>query len=495
MTPGGSLANLLAWRVAERPTYPFLYVEDEGPWMIGQLGAAASDLSTRLQAAGVEPGQRVVVRLPNDERFLAALVAVWLCQAAAVTMHPGAPPEELARVVTDMAASAVVADRDDGAKAASPATWVDLDRIDRATPNTQQLQVPDVSDDAEAIVLLTSGSTGRPKGVVLTHANAWSNLNATAAAFRRKPGPTPFPVDTKPPNLIANPFSHTGGLIRLLFALYVGRSLVVLRKFDARKAKAAVDTHGINHLTINPSMLRMLLDGLPDGQDLGAVRYVSSGTAPLSDTLRQEFEDRFGVPVLQAYGQTEAFGSIAIENVKDVLAGRRRPHSVGRPLPGVEVAISDDGEILVRSRSATAGYASKDDVDPSPIDAEGWLHTGDLGHFDDDGYLYVTGRIKNLIICGGFNIVPEEIEARLEGDPEVREATVVPLPDAKLGEIPVALVEATGDAEQILARAKDYLVSYKRPRRLFVVPELPRLANGKVDKGAARRMAVDLVAG
>jgi long-chain acyl-CoA synthetase len=202
-------------------------------------------------------------------------------------------------------------------------------------------------------------------------------------------------------------------VVRLLFALYVGRGLVVLRKFDAHKAKAAIEAHGIDNLTINPAMLRMLLDAAPPIADLGAVRYVSSGTAPLPSSLREEFEARFEVPVLQSYGQTEAFGGIAIESARDVLDGRRRPSSVGKPLPGVEVRIADadgracapgaDGEILARTKSSTAGYADDTADAGSPVDAEGWLHTGDLGHRDEDGYLYVTGRLKSIIICGGFN--------------------------------------------------------------------------------------------
>jgi long-chain acyl-CoA synthetase len=221
----------------------------------------------------------------------------------------------------------------------------------------------------------------------------------------------------------------------------------------------------------------------------------------LPPTLREEFEARFGVPVLQAYGQTEAFGAIAVERARDVLAGRRRPTSVGRPLPGVDVAIlgptgtrlgpGEDGEICVWTTSATAGYAG--DGGPStPLDGQGWLHTGDLGHLDDDGYLYVSGRLKTIIICGGFNIVPEELEAVLESDPAVREAAVVALPDRRLGEIPVALVEADGDGDAITSRVSERLVAYKRPRRLFVVDALPRLASGKVDKPAARAMAAEL---
>jgi long-chain acyl-CoA synthetase len=344
------------------------------------------------------------------------------------------------------------------------------------------VHVPDEVDDGdEALILLTSGSTGEPKGVVLTHGSGWSNLRATVAAFRSDTDPSARADGDSPPNLVANPFSHTGGVVRLLLALYVGRRLVVLRKFDAVKTKKLIDAHGINQL--------MLLD-LPSGDDLGPVRYVSSGTAPLPPRLREEFEARFGVPVLQAYGQTEAFGGIAVESVKDVLSGRRRPNSVGRPLPGVEVAIGDSGEICVRTASSMSGYAGSST--PGPVDADGWLHTGDVGHLDDDGYLYVTGRLKSTIICGGFNIVPEELEATLVADSSVRAAVVVPLPDDRLGEIPVALVEARDTSDRILSRCRDKLVGYKRPRRLFVVDALPLLASGKVDRKEAGRLAARL---
>ena len=360
------------------------------------------------------------------------------------------------------------------------------------------LAVPGIADADEALVLLTSGSTGAPKGVVLTHENAWSNLAATVSAFRRDTRITSIPDEPKAPNLVANPVSHTAGIVRLLFALYVGRSVVLLRKFDPVAAKAAIDTHGIDNLTINPAMLRMLLEGLPAAADLGPVRYASSGTAPLPPGLREAFEARFGIPVLQAYGQTEAFGGIAIENVKDVLAGKRKPGSVGRPLPGVELRIvvderdarcGEQGEVWARTRSATAGYIGDAPI-AAPVDVDGWLHTGDLGLLDEDGYLFITGRLKNVIICGGFNVIPEEIQAALMTDPAVRDAAVLGMPDERLGEVPVAVVEADGTAEEILARAAPLLAPYKRPRTIVVVDALPRVPNGKVDLRALRAVRI-----
>ncbi|MDT7675042.1 MAG: long-chain acyl-CoA synthetase [Pseudonocardiales bacterium] len=513
--PTGSLARLLAWRLAELPGRGFLYVEDDGPWSFARLAAASVTVSEQL--ATVTAGDRVVVRVGNDERFLPAASAVWCRRAAVVAVHPAAPAEEVARIVAAMGATAVICDPGDPAVTAVGVPVVTFPRFAPADgPEITELAARyrppggDVGAEA-ALVLLTSGSTGEPKGVVLTHDNAWSNLRATVSAFRGDTSPTPLADEGKPPNLIANPLSHTAGVVRLLFALYVGRGVALLRKFDGPTAKRLLDRHRIDNLTINPAMLRILLDTLDPGADLGAVRYVSSGTAPLTPALREEFEARFGVPVLQAYGQTEAFGGISVESARDVLAGRRRPGSVGRPLPGVqlrlvtdggsEAATGQEGEIRVRTRSATSGYlgATGSDSPPdSPLDEDGWLRTGDIGKLDDDGYLYLTGRLKNIIICGGFNVVPEEIEAALAADPTVREAVVIGVPDDRLGELPVALVLGEAAAppapHEVLERVWPRLAPYKRPRQVFVVDELPRVPNGKVDRPRAQAMAVALAA-
>jgi long-chain acyl-CoA synthetase len=502
----GSLSALLAWRALEGPEHGYLSVEEESPFTFGELAQAAADLDARLAEAGAGRGDVVLVRIGNDERFLPAVVAAWLRGAAALPMHPAATGPEVARVVETLGVTVVVADPDDEVHADGlPVPVLALPRLTRGQPaGPVVLAVPaDVRGDEAALVLLTSGSTGAPKGVPLTHDNAWANLRSTVSAFRSDAGPSPLPASPKPPNLIANPLSHTAGVVRLLFALYVGRDIVLLRKFSGARTLRLVEQHGIDNLTLNPAMLRMLLDDAEPGQGLGKVRYVSSGTAPLTPALRAAFEERFGVPVLQAYGQTEAFGGIAIENVKDVLAGRRRPGSVGRPLPGVElrlvgpdgsdVAAGEPGEICVRSASSMSGYLNSGP--DAANSSDGWLHTGDLGRLDEDGYLYITGRLKNTIICGGFNITPEEVEAALEDDEAVAEAVVVSWPDERLGEIPVAVVESTAAEADLLASVAARLSSYKRPRRLIRVDRLPRVSNGKVDRPAVARLVAQHLEG
>ena len=324
------------------------------------------------------------------------------------------------------------------------------------------LVVPEIGDGDEALVLLTSGSTGAPKGVVLTHGNAWSNLTATVSAFRRDTRVTPIPDTPKPPNLIANPVSHTAGVVRLLFALYVGRSVVLLRKFDPAAAKAAIDTHGIDNLTINPAMLRMLLEGLPADADLGAVRYASSGTAPLPTALREAFEVRFGIPVLQAYGQTEAFGGIAIENVKDVLAGRRRARVRRSPAAGGRAARRRPRR-ATRRRASRASCGCARGRRPRGTSATRPTRRRSTPTAGSTPATWATstttatssspGGSRTSSSAAASTSSPRRSRPRSMADPAVREAVVLGVPDERLGEVPVAVVEADDDAEEILARA------------------------------------------
>ncbi|GAF43039.1 class I adenylate-forming enzyme family protein [Rhodococcus wratislaviensis] len=496
--PEGNIAHLLAVRAAEAPGAGFVYADRQGPWTYADIAAAAALVAERLRAQGVAQGDRVVVRIGNDERFPVAAYAVWSVGAVVVPMHPRVPVSDAFAIRDVLGPVAVLGDTEDPLATTLIAPFLDVARFPAGKDEQVELDVAAVDADAPALVLLTSGSTGTPKGVPLTHANAWANLRSTASAFSSRTDRFPVAPADRSPNLVANPVSHTAGILRVLLASFVGRRIVLVGKFAVPLVLDLLDEHGIDNLTINPSMIRMLLEEAPEGRDLASVKYVSSGTAPLPPALRERFEQRFTVPILQAYGQTEAFGGIAVESVRDVLAGRRRPESVGKPLRGIEVRIqgSDgplgvgvEGEIQVKSGSMSRRYAGGGDT--ATVTGDGWLRTGDLGRLDDEGYLYVTGRMKNLIIAGGFNVYPDELEAVLEADDAVREAVVLGMPDERLGEVPVALVELLDDnasSDSVLSRAAERLVPYKRPRALFIVDSLPRVANGKPDRTRCREL-------
>jgi long-chain acyl-CoA synthetase len=238
---------------------------------------------------------------------------------------------------------------------------------------------------------------------------------------------------------------------------------------------------------------------------LGALKYVTSGTAPLPMATREAFEQRYGVPVLQAYGSTEG-GITALERYEDALAGRRGPGSVGRvpegcPLrivgaDGRDVAPGEEGEILGRPDPSRAGrYLTESGTEPLPVDADGWYHTGDVGRLDEHGILYVTGRLKEMMIVGGFNVFPAEVEDALRQSSLVEDAVVVPVPDDRLGEVPIAgIVWSPGSAGRdastaaLAAECRSRLAPYKVPRQWFTLDAVPLTANGKLD----RRRAAEL---
>jgi acyl-CoA synthetase (AMP-forming)/AMP-acid ligase II len=237
----------------------------------------------------------------------------------------------------------------------------------------------------------------------------------------------------------------------------------------------------------------------PAATFLGSDQYVTSGTAPLPMATREAFEQRYGVPVLQAYGSTEG-GITALERYEDALAGRRGPGSVGRvpegcPLrivgPGGEdVVPGEEGEILGRPTRA-GQYLTEAGTAPLPVDADGWYHTGDVGRVDEHGILYVTGRLKEMMIVGGFNVFPAEVEDAVRQSALVQDAVVVPMPDDRLGEVPVAGVVWAGaaDVERLVAECRQRLAPYKVPRQWFTLNEVPLTANGKLDRRRAAALA------
>jgi acyl-CoA synthetase (AMP-forming)/AMP-acid ligase II len=348
--------------------------------------------------------------------------------------------------------------------------------------------------DEIASIFFTSGTTGQPKGIMHTHADLISAGKQIAVAYARNADYRPDPAPaTLSPGVVFNAFGHMAGYSRLAFRMWIGRPTLLVPKFDVDAVRALLARFELDTLPLTPTMVHMLATTGAD-LDLSGLKYVTSGTAPLSVSTRARFEARFGIPVLQAYGMTEV-GAVAQERLSDVLAGRRGPGSVGRIASGVEIDIRpldddrppDEGEILVRTAGAPEEFVGGE---KAPIDDEGWFATGDVGRIDD-GILYITGRALEKIIVGGFNVYPAEVEEVLRASPLVEDAVVVGLPEERLGERPVAgVVWASEPAEaELTLETRAHLAHYKVPRAYFALDAVPLTARGKIDRRRAAELA------
>ena len=329
------------------------------------------------------------------------------------------------------------------------------------------MPLPNLRADADALIVYTSGTTGRPKGAVHTHAS----LLAGVAALVRAWG---WQTDDR--LLLALPLFHVHGLCAGLFGtLTAGASAVVFDRFDE---EAIVDAAAAPETTMFfgvPTMYHRLAASGRAGR-LAALRLCVCGSAPLAAELWHDLR-RQGVEVLERYGMTETLLTLS-----NPLVGERRPGAVGRPLPGTEAALDEVdedgvGELLVRGGSLCRGYWGRADAF---VDAEGWFATGDLASVSDDGYVAIRGRRTELIITGGHNVYPAEVEAVLARHPGVDEVAVVGMPSAEWGETVVAFVVGSADFDELRALAEAELAPFKRPRDLRLVDALPRNALGKV---------------
>jgi malonyl-CoA/methylmalonyl-CoA synthetase len=344
-------------------------------------------------------------------------------------------------------------------------------------------------DEDIALLLFTSGTTGTPKGVGLTHKNLRANLQALLVET--------WEMSERDRLLHALPPHHLHGLgLGIYGSLYVGNSIVFLERFDPATVLRAFDPHRISVFMGVPTMYHRLLD-VEAQVSLSSMRVFTCGSAPLSPETFRRFRERFGFAIIERYGLTET----AI-NTSNPLRGPCKPGSVGPALPGVEVGVFDPqtqrrlatgetGEVWVRGPNVFGGYWHNPEATTATFHLE-WFRTGDLGALDEDGYLAIRGRIKELIIVGGTNVTPGEVEAVLETDPGVAECAVVGLPDADLGErIAACVVPRPGEQEAALerrlrTRAERDLAPYKRPRLYRFLETIPRNAMGKVERGKLR---------
>jgi long-chain acyl-CoA synthetase len=428
-------------------------------------------------AAGldVRPGDRIVVLMENSPEVPVAYHAIARAGAVATPVIFLMTAEELRRVIADSEPSLIVTSptfRDTVEQAADGVRVVD----DLASLEADPRPVVPRRDDDLAALVYTGGTTGRAKGVMLTHANLWE-------AGRRGHEAGDAPGITR--SLTSLPLAHVFGLLVLNVGLHHEERpvSVLMRWFDAEAWLTLAQRHRVQIAAVVPSMLHLLLAQPLERFDLRELRYVASGAAPLALETIAEFTRRVpGVEIREGYGLTETSGLVSTNP-----PGRIRHGTVGLPVPGTEVQIAEDGEVLVRSELVMKGYWNAPDLTAEAIGG-GWLKTGDIGSLDEDGYLSIIDRKKDLILRGGFNVFPRDVEEALLEHPAVATACVVGRPDSVHGEEVVAFVTLAAEmtVDELIAFGRERLGGYKYPREIHIVDALPLTPVGKADRKALR---------
>lgn len=495
-----NLYSLIQSRIAD-PDKVVIDAGDAGLYSYRELDSRSARFAQVLRNLGVKPGDRVAAQVEKSPEAILLYLACLRAGAVYLPLNTGYTAKELAYFLGDAEPSLAVCDPsrfdlfEDLTAAAGVAALETLDgrgegslivKADAAEP------LPDVvprSGEDLAAILYTSGTTGRSKGAMLTHANLTSNALTLAAVWH-------FTSDDV--LLHALPIFHTHGLfVATNICLLSGASMLFLPRFDLAQVLALLPR--ATSLMGVPTFYSRLLSSPDFTRDLVAhMRIFISGSAPLSPEVHKEFEARCGHAILERYGMTET--SMNSSNPYD---GPRRAGTVGFPLPDVEIRIADTktGEILpdgevgsieVRGPNVFKGYWRMPEKTASEFREDGFFITGDLGMFDDQGYLMIVGRDKDLIISGGFNVYPAEVEAAIDALKGIAESAVIGLPHADFGEAVTAVVVPKGEAapseEAVRTALEPVLAKYKIPKRVLTVDSLPRNSMGKVQKKQLREV-------
>ena len=463
-----------------------------------------------LKAKGVEPGDRVAVQLPKCLSFIYLHLAVMRLGAISLPLNPGYPAHELLYFLQDAEAKlffAAEAAREGVTEllgslpALQETVFLDtqtavafetlLANHDPAVAAT----IPLPQDaNATCLMIYTSGTTGRPKGAELTYGNLTANLNSLHEAWGWRDDDVILHV---------LPIFHVHGLIVALHgALNAGATAVLHPKFEAVKTLETLQNYPCTVFMAVPTIHRRLL-ALPNANkyDLSHMRLLTSGSDRLPDDVFKAYQDTFGHTLLERYGMSET-GML----ISNPLHGERRVGSVGLPLPGVEVRIMDPisgekaadgevGDVQVRGANVCKGYWRQPKKTAAAFTPDGWLRTGDLGLREPDGYFTLKGRSKDLVISGGFNIYPPEVELVLMEHPAVKDCAVVGCPDDEWGEqVTAVIISQPGhdiSSQMIIDHCADKLIKYKVPRKVVFVDEFPANALGKIQKARLRQMLCD----
>jgi long-chain acyl-CoA synthetase len=485
-----NLADLLTVIAAARPDNVAVK-HDERALTYGALNAEAARVAGLLRAKGVLPGDRVAIMLPNVEYFPICYYGALRAGAAVVPMNVLLKEREVAFYLRDSGANVLIAWHAfaDAAHAGADQTGAECVLVepgefdallDRCAPLAD---VAPRDPEDTAVILYTSGTTGTPKGAELTHENLRRNVEASIGVFG---------LDERAVTLGALPLFHAfGQTCGLNATIAVGGCLTLIPRFDGTKALEILERDRVTVFEGVPTMYAAMLHSPRAAEtDASTLEVCVSGGAAMPVELMRAFEAQFGCQVLEGYGLSET-SPVASFNRRD---RERKPGSIGLPLDGVEMRVFDDqgtevaqgevGEIAIRGHNVMKGYWGRPDATAEVLDADGWFRTGDLGRVDAGGYFFIVDRKKELVIRGGYNVYPREIEEVLHEHPDVREAAVVGIPHDELGEEVAAAVALKDGAQTSAGELREFVkqrvAAYKYPRRVWLVAALPKGPTGKI---------------
>jgi malonyl-CoA/methylmalonyl-CoA synthetase len=493
----GPLLDLFRASLAGRAAEPALDLGPAGGPVatlgFAEVGARAGRMAAALAARGVRSGDRVAVQLANRLELVELFLACLELGAVFVPVNVLYREREVGHIAGDAEPVAVVTDAERSLllPGGTPAWDVDglAQEAAHALPAADLAPRGGISASTAAAIVYTSGTTGRAKGAVLTHGNLAANARTLVEAWR---------ITAADRYLAVLPLFHVHGLGNGVCSwLASGCRMRLVERFEHEKAAALFEEFRPTLFFGVPTVYVRLLE-LPEEAARrigGRTRLFVSGSAPLPAPVFEAFRRRFGHAILERYGMTETL--MTVGNPYD---GERRPGTVGQPFPGVEVRVvgpdgadrpdGETGELWVRGPAVFPGYWRRPEATAAAF-RDGWFRTGDLGDRSPDGYLTLRGRASDLVISGGFNVYPREIEEVLLEQPGVREAAVVGLPDERRGEVPAACFAGDADPAALEAACRRQLASFKVPRAFVRVPALPRNAMGKVEKGRVREVLLE----
>ena len=473
MEPVPTLPRSWARHARQTPAAPALEDARGRRLDYAALEAESRRVAGRLHRAGLTAGDRILVSCAASLELAVAHVACLRLGLVVVPANTAYRAPELAHLVGDARPGAALVDEPARAKALREAdtglrVWgPNLAGLDDADPPALDAAAP----EAPALIGYTSGTTGRPKGAVLSHGNLLAGSEALRLAWQ---------WTARDRLVLALPLFHMHGLgVALHGTLHAGASALLLARFEPAPVLEAIERWSATLFFGVPTMYHRLADE-PGARALARLRLCVSGSAPLPADLHERIRELSGQRILERYGMTET-----VMLTSNPLEGERRPGSVGLPLPGVEVRLSGEpAEIQVRGPNVFAGYWERPEANAEAFTEDAWFRTGDLGELDAAGYLHIVGRAKELIISGGYNVYPREVEEALAACKGIAEACVVGEASDEWGERVVAYVVAEGDPslESLRSELAGRLAAYKHPRALYVVDRLPRNALGKLQR-------------